>query len=320
MPNLDEILGLLNRVGAVDINRLPLAPNGPPPPIEGDLSANVTPRVGTSSLHVETITGTGEDGHASDDLSVDWIRLASGDWDLCAELDELISADEPVNTRVAWETAAWYQQIHYYGQNWGIFIDEKAVVRIANQVLLKYLAAGGPISATAKKSALAAAQAMLFTHEVFHHRMESASIRVSAIAERSTYPEYHRLVYKEARSLDEPLEEGLANAFMYREFGRRAPGLDGRMSKAAQKYMLASFKDSAPGYRLATDILGSFEYGRALRDLVGRILNRSPWHDSDSWHAEMALALTGALFADDRIPTFMWTAGAANPFTPPLRR
>ena len=72
------------------------------------------------------------------------------------------------------------------------------------------------------------AHVALRLHETFHHKIESAAIRMETISQTEKYKPYDDRVYRpllQARS-DSLLEEGLANSWMYGQRDSDSEGID----------------------------------------------------------------------------------------------
>jgi len=166
-----------------------------------------------------------------------------------------------------WHICAWYQPIHYYGVNWGIFIHENYVednaVKIARLVNPVELSVLGLNPGLRKHHAIRAALMSLYLHEYFHHKIESLGLRLHVATGHSKYLPYKSKVYTQFLGTDDCYEEGLANADSYSRLTEPRiikavpkPYLDG-----LKKLLRAEFAAGAPGYRLANRLFhksGSF--------------------------------------------------------------
>jgi len=84
------------------------------------------------------------------DCGAEWLRRLERDpevherirgaWER-HELREDEEADGPRNTSV-FDRLAWYQPIHFYGPNWGIYITTKGIVRLAEVIAGRAAAMG----------------------------------------------------------------------------------------------------------------------------------------------------------------------------------
>jgi hypothetical protein len=110
---------------------------------------------------------------------------------------------------------AWYQPIHYFAQGWGIFVRETGIQTVAEAMAPFIHTARDPLQVAAETQRMA--HVALRLHETFHHKVESAAIRMETISMLEKYEPYDDAVFRplfQAASMD-LLEEGLANSWMY---------------------------------------------------------------------------------------------------------
>jgi len=79
-----------------------------------------------------------------------------------------------------WDTCAWYQPIHFFAYDWGIYIREDCLIKLAKSIssyvdpgALRFLG-----TQLFSKSVLRAAFQAFYLHEHFHHKVESFGIRL----------------------------------------------------------------------------------------------------------------------------------------------
>ncbi|MBA7613496.1 hypothetical protein ES703_20747 [subsurface metagenome] len=88
------------------------------------------------------------------------------------------------------DVVAWYQPIHYFGHDWGIFIKESGIkgnaFRIA-RFLRAPKARGKNILGPLWKGLIRASFAALLLHEHFHHKIESLGFRLHVSTGYSAY-------------------------------------------------------------------------------------------------------------------------------------
>ena len=153
-------------------------------------------------------------------------------------LGRVLSGSQPVldtTGPVSWDVCAWYQPLHFFGQDWGIYIREECLLKLAIRIarytdrpkfLLEKARAvakrmtGGPSVPTYwrlhdPEIFIRAAFLALFLHEHYHHRVECLGLRLHVVTRTSLYIPYTRNVYLPAKGTDDLLEEALANACMY---------------------------------------------------------------------------------------------------------
>ena len=184
-------------------------------------------------------------------------ELHGDDWEIDQELAEyLVSAAGSgygFGGPPEWDIWAWYQPIHFYGPNWGIFITQDGLIECAHRIA----ESAPPVhpvhpgqSQSFAKATLRAAFAVLFLHQQYHHKTESAAIRMQVVEQRSIYPSYHRLVYLSAKAAHGSLEEGLASADSWLRITERAhhKWIGNVISQATRDYLTQSFPNDPPGY------------------------------------------------------------------------
>jgi hypothetical protein len=101
---------------------------------------------------------------------------------------------------VSWDVCAWYQPIHFFGSDWGIFMREECLIKLAVSIARntdakvfhaeKSAAIAGTVNRTSPVGAwaytdaeifLRAAIVCLYLHEHYHHRIECLGIRLQVI-------------------------------------------------------------------------------------------------------------------------------------------
>jgi hypothetical protein len=159
------------------------------------------------------------------------------------------------------DVCAWYQPLHFHGLDWGIFVKEDCMLRLALEI-----AAFVPHRPRSQrelyilaKATIRSAFASLFLHEHYHHKTESFGLRVHVVEQVPRYTHYFRAIYKPllAAGSDDLHEEGLANADSFRRLPTQPYlGWLGRMIvDATQTYLRFRFPYDPPGYRRAADLI-----------------------------------------------------------------
>jgi predicted RNA binding protein YcfA (HicA-like mRNA interferase family) len=161
---------------------------------------------------------------------------------------------KPIVGPPLWDVWAWYQPIHFFGPDFGIFIREEALYECARRIR-RHLPGvqAGWFSPMLGKALLRASFATLYLHEQYHHKTESFALRLHVVQQKSVFPAYWWGVYKPAGGSDDQIEEGLANAdsrdrlreSLYRSWTGRS------VLEAMLSYLDASFAAAPPGYRNA---------------------------------------------------------------------
>ena len=175
-----------------------------------------------------------------------------------------------------WDTCAWYQPIHFFAYEWGIYIREDCLIKLAKSIS-SYVDPGALSFLGVQlfsKSVLRAAFQAFYLHEHFHHKVESFGIRLHVSQGlRSKYLPYKKNVYRPNLYSDLCLEEALANADSYRrldEFSRKNP-TPHQIKIAAKQYLKDTFKYDPPGYRMAQHYLSPSEFKHGVASLQCQI-------------------------------------------------
>lgn len=235
------------------------------------------------------------------------------DWDIAptaeeeAELNRVLGTGAPQRQpsgegiEPQWDICAWYQPIHFFGHNWGIFIKEECVKRTSFMIarFVDPAAAAFEGSRTGWFKALyRAAVYLYFLHEQYHHKIECLGFRLHVVERKSVYMPYHKLVYAPTKGTDDQLEEALANADCYRRLATEpyATWLTRQVVKATRRYLEWQFPFDPPGYRKAVDYLTEEKFDAGENELQGQVKETSlkPAQPADEW--ELAPRMTQSFF------------------------
>ena len=220
----------------------------------------------------------------------DW-EIYGDDWDLdLEELDQIFNRpDDPgMEKPEAWDVAAWYQPIHFSGFDWGIYIKEEAILTLAAKLYREtgHLAYSltSPQKQLFAKGLIRTAFSIYYHHELYHHKTECLGFRIHAIQRRSSYLHYFDNVYRATAGTDHQIEEALANAFMYREFGRHT-WIPRSLKSVACSYLSHVFSSYPPSYRLAPNYLSKKNFDAGQKTFFSQVLEGSliPSHSSAYW-------------------------------------
>jgi predicted RNA binding protein YcfA (HicA-like mRNA interferase family) len=161
---------------------------------------------------------------------------------------------------------AWYQPIHFHGLDWGIFVKEDCLLRLAIEISL-YVPFRPRTPYELRRLAKAVIRAgfsSLFLHEQFHHKTESHALRLHVVERTPRYVPYFRGVYDPLRaaSSDDLHEEALANADSYLRLSDApyANWLGKTVVQATRTYLEARFPHDPPGYRRAIGLLTTADF------------------------------------------------------------
>ena len=232
--------------------------------------------------------------------------------DFLSELQEAVGrrpteplSDSGGSLRVQFDTCAWYQPVHFFGYDWGIYIKEDCVTRLAVNVA-RFLDPGSfPAQMVSQwvKPLLRGAIYCLFLHEQYHHKVECLGFRLHVVRQQSSYLPYKDAVYVPTFGTDDNLEEALANAHSWRRLGdepyRRwlrapvvgaAPVVGGSLESvvdAFRDYLQWSFPGDPPGYRRAVAYLNKPSFDSGENRLQGQVKEAvlGPTQSADDWES-----------------------------------
>jgi predicted RNA binding protein YcfA (HicA-like mRNA interferase family) len=180
------------------------------------------------------------------------------------------------------DVCAWYQPIHFFGHDWGIYSREDCLkamaVQIAAYVSRRPGAIAAPVQASLAKACLRGALGLYFLHEQYHHKTECFGIRNHVVLSRQVYVPYFSAVYLKLKGTDDHLEEALPNADIWHRLGTRPYSfwLGATVLKATRDLLKATFPHEPPGYRKAVDHLEKAAFDTAENLLQGQIHGSSP--------------------------------------------
>lgn len=163
-----------------------------------------------------------------------------------------------------WDRCAWYQPMHFFGNDWGIYIRRTCIYRRMEETA-RFLPIGTPVTPALLTALYRGAFASFFLHEQFHHKVESLGIRMHVVQRRSAYQNYKAKVYRLTWGTDDNLEEALATADAYHRLAESpyAPWLGRAVLNAVWDYMEWSVPGNPPGYRKAASYFDWYDYDRA---------------------------------------------------------
>jgi hypothetical protein len=201
-----------------------------------------------------------------------------------------------------WDRCAWYQPIHYYGRDWGIFIRQDCILKKALRIA-RYLSYRIPRGVDLRRLASwlqRAATLKYFLHEHFHHKVECLGLRFHVMTDIPYYADYKQKIYRKYFLTAKCLEESLANADAYRRLGDNPyklyfpkPWL-GYLRDYLKKI---DFPTCPPGYRQALNFLKKkeFEDGEDLLHGQMKEASLSPVQPVSEW--KVAPRLTQSFFS-----------------------
>lgn len=186
------------------------------------------------------------------------------------------------------DVCAWYQPLHFHGLDWGIYIREDCLRRIATGIAA-FLPRPVPPSHTLGKALIRAAFNTLYLHEAYHHKTESLAIRLHIVERKSCYVDYFRKVYDPLRASGSNAlhEEALANAESYSRLSEIAyrRWLSDPIYRATLEYLRWRFPHDPPGYNQAGRLLTPESFDRCEWQLKSQVQEQSitPYRLGDEW-------------------------------------
>ena len=216
------------------------------------------------------------------------------------------------------DVCAWYQPMHFHGLDWGIYIREDCLLKIAADISA-FLPAWIQPTYLLGKALVRAAFATLFLHEAYHHKTESLGIRLHVVERAACYGAYLRSVYKPllAAGSDDLHEEALANADSFRRLAEAAHSrwLSRPVLNATFEYLRWRFVFDPPGYRQASNLIigASFDdYEHLLKSQVQEQVT-TPTRSAADW--QLAPRMNQSLF-DCRSDIWTIVAAGTRPILP----
>lgn len=224
------------------------------------------------------------------------------DWDRVLDLDPNLGNDSPfaqkrgdieeigrqiadianqqprtVPPNVVIDALAWYQPIHYFAQNWGIFITEKAVIEVAGRIA-SFSRRSPPESPLRLNEQvilrlIGLSLSILYFHEAFHHKVESLAIRLEVVRQEPVYIPYHDGVYVPHQNTDDQLEESLACTEMYRRLSekRYRKGISVSSLELARDFVSSWIVTLPPGYRKGMHFVKDADFSSQINRLANQV-------------------------------------------------
>lgn len=294
MPEIGNIIGMLDRDGALHLDEDREDYGSWPEPGEAEA---------ISQVDFESL---GRDAIPTDSPSADVVERAHG-IRVSDDVFETIMAG-PYRLRGRDNAVpdlhilGWYQPVHFFASNWGIFIRESALKELARDLMPRFAPFVERRSPLAHVAVLIrAAFAFVFLHEHYHHKIESLAIRLHVVERRTAYPAYFKFSQQLAGT-KEDIEEGIAGADAW--FRLATTPYSKWFAKdelhVVRSWMVDLFENSPPPYRGAMDILSGppSAFEDAENQLIARVqeatINPSRPFPSDFSYAT---SLTRSLFS-----------------------
>jgi hypothetical protein len=243
----------------------------------------------------------GDDSEWNPEFSEEWLQ----------QIDDAFGKGPPESREgwSNWDVCAWYQPVHFFGHDWGIFIREDCARRLA--VWIARFMKGTPAQTGHSRNLLAkallrAAIYAYFLHEHYHHKVECLGLRLHVVDRTSRYLPYHAKVYRQTANTDDQLEESLANADMFNRLSDPPyrHWLSDPVLTALRAYLGWSFPHDPPGYRQAPDFLHPYDFDAGENLLQGQVkeADLTPVQPASDW--DIAQRLLQSIFP---VKSDIWT-------------
>ncbi len=149
---------------------------------------------------------------------------------------------------------AFYLPFHYYyPHQWGIYIlleGQNWLVNLMHQLTENILSHG---------EALGVARVFLYSHEFFHHIVESFATRLETTHRVPVYKAGFQKYFNRTQGTDDCIEEGLATAYAYKKVKEKCLKNDSRQAVVLSA-LVRYIESLPPGYRIAKDYLNNREF------------------------------------------------------------
>tara|TARA_Y100001970_G_scaffold271215_1_gene366103 strand:+ start:9 stop:980 length:972 start_codon:yes stop_codon:yes gene_type:complete len=187
---------------------------------------------------------------------------------------------------------AWYQPIHFYPNNWGIYIRKSCIKK--EMVKLARITNLSKVRGPNKKIQLyLAAFLEFYFHEQFHHKVESFGFRLLASdltrhRHGSIYKHYMIRIYQQYFGTSDCLEESLANAESILRMSKDGyeKKLDKNIRNSSKKLQIYFMKNYAiPGYKEGLNYLTENRFKNGLRYFQSQVVecNLKPSFTNKFW-------------------------------------
>jgi len=183
---------------------------------------------------------------------------------------------------------AWYQPMHFYGGNWGIYVLKSGLEEIM-QSIASYCSQIEMRSNPKFKSEIRfAAWQLLLLHEEFHHKVEMIATRSAVLSRSHSYRNYNQNVYA-ATKVSAPhscQEEALCDAYVFRNISKRLYKKVSKEIASASEEAWHDHMSAAVGpYAGSLSLIGESSFGNAIHRLIDQVNSAavSPKASSLDW-------------------------------------
>ncbi len=306
---------LINTLDSMDLLDL-----GAPGPWDGDLDGHDVADIEWDQiLESDSRVNRESEMNHSDGEPYKWERVAE-------EITRRSNGSRTPPPPTSVDALAWYAPIHRFGLNWGVYIYEESVFKIAAQIAT-YLRPGRSIDAWTARQLMRMSLSVLYLHEAFHHKVESFAIRSEVVRRQKTYLPYNDNVYVPLINTDELLEEALACTEMYMRLKEKTfrRGVSTEVFRATQSMLEDWIPTLPPGYRMGIAVLQVSRFEDERNSLLSQINEGtiSPIQHWEEWR--IAPQMTRSLFSwkeiayvlipKDRTSLVPWFSEGINPLS-----
>ena len=171
---------------------------------------------------------------------------------------------------------AWYQPMHFYGENWGIYVLQSGLDEIMQSIASYCSQIERKSNPKFSEEIKYAAWALLFLHEEFHHKVEMFGIRSAGLSGSHSYRRYKHQVYS-ATKVSAPLscrEEAICNAYVFRNISKKLyRKVSPEISSATKVAWIECMKSAVGAYAGSMDLVSDLKYGNAVNHLIDQIVS-----------------------------------------------
>jgi hypothetical protein len=182
---------------------------------------------------------------------------------------------EPVNFNSDIHVIAWYQPMHFYADNWGIFILKSGLQEIMQAIASRCSRGEQNSNPNFASEIKYAAWIFIHLHEEFHHKVEIFAIRSAAMSEVHRYRKYNRQVFSATRK-SSPLscrEEALCDAFALRTISSKLYKKVSKEIASATKATMKNHMLNGKGpYANSLEFEEKIKFSQGVSNLIDQII------------------------------------------------
>ena len=201
------------------------------------------------------------------------------------EINRIARGTETLPPPGSVDALAWYLPFHNFGFDWGIYIRELEIIRLA-AFIAQRLPSSFAVDGRNAQSLARMGMSILYLHEAFHHKVESFATRLEMARLKPVYLPYSNGVYLPAMGTDDLLEEAVACAEMLTRLTEPTykKGVSTMIRNATEVFLREWIPNLPPGYRRGLDA-ASQDNPRAQTKLQSQIAEASarPAQNPSDW-------------------------------------